>query len=411
MNTERTDWTDSEEGSRVQLKKDYFDDPQGMAQSALARNKTLVSYMQSEAPEREDELQPASAAETILQSEGVNLFSDKQKGIQDSSMKQIWDRPGRGELWAACAKEIMLARFNGRNDITTNLDFAVTDYTPGSAFRPYSTTELRNPNPLVSFPPLSAVVGSVRVQDSDIIEIPEKVPNAAGENPVKWNEGDEPNLSRLTLRKSDGDSEYLQGGFELTKSLRNSSVGSEAVIMEMDVERLRGERVLVNEAIALIAGGLTAVDAGIGSGADPVGADTIADIAMSFTEHDFAITTLVGLQDVVKRFLLADRSGFFHYGGPQNTSQSILGTDTYGKSGMGRMVYDMVSARLPANVVANTLLGWDSRVTADVFMAAGTEENVDVYDAKTGVYTLLWRFKYGVTLRTPLLSTSRRLFS
>lgn len=410
-------WKDSESNGRVQLNKDWYNDPIGFEQSALARGLTPVAYMQELYPHAEDPHEPKCAAEAVLEMNNIVLMGDKSKGIASSPMKRIWNSNEApkgfptGRLWSGCINTLLSNRYKGRNDIApTNLDFSISDFEAGSAMRQYAVTDTRDPQRLVSFPPLSAIAANVIIQDSDVIEIPQVTYNEGNETPVKWNEGDDPNLARLTVKSSKGDSEYLQGGYEITKSLRDSSIGSDAVIMNLERQRTNGERVLVNELLTLIADGVPGMDVGLGASGD-ISADSIADVAMSFTEEDFVITTLIGLQDVVKRWLLADRTGFFHYGGNANMSQSILGTDTYGKAGMNRMVYDAPSSRLPANVDPGKLLGIDNRQTADVFMAAGSEANVDIYDEKTGIYYLIFRFKYGLTLRTPVDSKSRRLFS
>ena len=405
------DWTGSEMDSSDRAHMAANLDAADIITKAKDRKVTPVSYLQRLFPEREHELEPVCAAESILERRGVRILGNKQRGIRASSMNQIWKDDNVGRLWAACVKEMMLNRHMGREDLT-NLDFSISDYEPGSAMRQYAVADLAQSNPITSFPPLSQVVGSVQIQDSDVLQMPQltRKDNPEGQSTSKWNEGDEPNLPRLTVKESKADSEFLQGGLEMTRSLRNSDVGSDAVIMQLDQQRVDGERVLVNETLVAIDEGLSDTASGLTASGD-IDAEAVADIAMAFSgEQDFLVTTLVGLQDIVKRYLLADRTGFFHYGGPRNASQSF-GSDVYGKASMDRLVYDLPASRLPAGVTAGKLLGWDNRVTADVFMAAGSEENIDEYNGPTGIYLLVWRFKYGITLRTPEESLSRKRFA
>ena len=141
-----------------------------------------------------------------------------------------------------------------------------------------------------------AVVAMVDVQDGDVIEIPIVNSNEGQETPQKWVEGADNPLTRMDVRSATDQGEWLAGGIELTSSARNSMLTSDAAMKEIEKQRLRGERIIVDEVIAAQSAGLTASAVGI----DNPNRETIIAIATHWTDTDYAVTTLIGDSSTVR---------------------------------------------------------------------------------------------------------------
>ena len=408
-------WTDSDEGKRVKVRKDWDSEYPDMVQEARTKKMNPVSYLQALAPFVEHEGEPQAAAESVLQQNNIVLLSDKTEGIKASPYRQIFSEEHTAQLWCFTLKHEACTGFLGYTDVgdadrqkLTQLNagnFGIADFTAGRAFRRYAVSPLRDAEELLVFPPLMAVVAMVDVQDGDVIEIPIVNSNEGQETPQKWVEGADNPLTRMDVRSATDQGEWLAGGIELTSSARNSMLTSDAAMKEIEKQRLRGERIIVDEVIAAQSSGLTAVSAGI----DNPNRETIIQIATHWTDTDYAVTTLIGDSSTVRDYLEVDRSGFAYNSGAMTVGGSTVGMEMYGKAPVTRTIYDKASLT-GTGIATNQLLGIDGSKTSDMYIASGSQENLEAYRERQGMYEIMWRFKYITTLRVPGSTNGRVLF-
>ena len=205
-----------------------------------------------------------------------------------------------------------------------------------------------------------------------MIEIPIVNANAGQETPQKWIEGSDNPLTRMDVRSATDEGEWLAGGIELTSSTRNSMLTSDAAMLEIEKQRLRGERIVVDEILLQILDSITSTSVGMSS----PNIETLIQIATLFTDTDYAITTLIGDNATVRNYLEVDRSGLAYNSGMMTVGGSVIGNEMYGKAGMSRMIYDKVT--LPTGLATNQLLGFDASKTADMYIAMGSQENLGI---------------------------------
>ena len=209
----------------------------------------------------------------------------------------------------------------------------------------------------------------------------------------------------MDVRSATDQGEWLAGGIELTSSARNSMLTSDAAMKEIEKQRLRGERIIVDEVIVAQSSGLTAVSVGI----DNPTRETIIQIATHWTDTDYAVTTLIGDSATVRDYLEVDRSGFAYNSGAMTVGGSTVGMEMYGKAPVTRTIYDKASLT-GTGIATDQLLGIDGSKTSDMYIASGSQENLEAYRERQGMYEIMWRFKYITTLRVPGSTNGRVLF-
>jgi hypothetical protein len=408
-------WTASEEGKRVKLAADVESQFSDIEQEARTKGITPVAHLQNLAPYAEHEGEPQAAAESVLQQNDIVLRDDVANGVKSAPMRKIFEKEHTAKLWCYTLKHEACTGFFGHNQLSTadrnamtelnSGNFAIADFTAGRAFRRYAVSPLRDAEELLVFPPISSVAASVQTQDGDVIEIPIVNSNAGQETPQKWVEGTDNPLTRMDVRSATDEGEWLAGGLELTSSTRNSMLTSDAAMLEIEKQRLRGERIVVDEILLQILDSITSTSVGMSS----PNIETLIQIATLFTDTDYMITTLIGDNATVRNYLEVDRSGLAYNSGMMTVGGSVIGNEMYGKAGMSRMIYDKVT--LPAGLATNQLLGFDASKTADMYIAMGSQENLESYRERQGVYEIMWRFKYITTLRVPGSTNGRRLLT
>ena len=409
-------WTNSEAGDRVKVRKHWDEEWPDVVQEARTKKMQPVAYLQTLAPSVEHEGEPQAVAESILQQNQIILLSDKPNGIKAASYRQIFSEEHTAQLWCYTLKHEACTGFLGYNDISesdrnklTELaagNFSIADFEAGRAFRRYAVSPLRDAEELLVFPPLMAVVAMVSVQDGDVIEIPIVNSNAGQEAPQKWAEGTDNPLTRMDVRSATDQGEWLAGGIELSSSARNSMLTSDAAMLEIEKQRLRGERIVVDEVLTATVSGAPTSSVGISN----PNRETIIAIATHYTDTDYAVTTLIGDNSTVRDYLEVDRSGFAYNSPMMTVGGSTVGNEMYGKAGVTRTVYDKADIA-SIGLSTNQLHGLDASKTADMYIAMGSQENLESYRERQGMYEIMWRFKYITTLRVPGTTVGRVTFT
>lgn len=397
-----TDYTERTIG----LKK-FSNDWKGILQECENDKVNLSSKLQQEFPVATLNGEPRSALASMLELSGIILNDDKKNGVYSTPLNVIGAKPWKKALFLEGAKSGIRSKLQGYKDIVEELAAASSaQYAQGSSVHPRQYLPLRDASRMTAFPPLSAVSSQVTMQNGQLV-IPEFVAKESGTNkgpgPHPWVDGDEIILDTARVSESMPQPKAVAGGFRVTDGLWQSPIGASFVSIQAARYGIRVERVIVGELLSKIrtAANDSSKNADLGLSAVAAdakySADVITDITMLYPDQDFMVTTLLGNEFTVKKWLNIDRSGHFSYSGIQSVQGMSAGTDTYGKTPVNRMIYNIPSSiTLDPALTNNQLLAIDAMETGSVYTLEETQREtaMDLERSTAFSYTL----KYVTTL-------------
>ena len=374
----------------------------------------LSQRLQAEYPVATMDGEPQSALGSFMQLANVNLTDDKANGIYSTPMKEIAQSPWKKALALEGWKQGVRGNLKGYRDDEIVQALAgpasSADYAQGTSVHPRMYLPLRDSARMTAFPPLSAVASQVTLQNGQLI-IPEFKENEQGPGPHPWVDGDEINLDVARISERPTVPKAVAGGFRVTDALWMSPIGASFVTIQASRYRVRVERILVKELLGKVAIRVAAEKAKTGT--DPtrkvknVGltansdgvypASVLTKIAMLYSgetekdESDFMVTTLLGNDDTVEKYLDIDRSGHFTNSGMRNVQGNVAGWDTYGKMPSDRMVYNIRDDQIPGySLIDDELVAIDAMETGSVYILEDTsrESMADLERSTNFSYTL-----------------------
>lgn len=393
--------------TRTQLANDWKTDYPDIIQQAHSKGRAVHRELQAISPQVEGvhPNEPKYALGWLCDFHGIILRDDRDNGVISSPVKDIFAEPHKAHAFACAVKANVtngLRAFSWERH-QKKLAFGIEDFAPGSSFRPYVATPLRDGGKVVSWPPMSSVIASVTEQDGDSIQIPEFIPNEDAESYKTWRPGTPIPLDTIGVAETTQTARWYAGGIKITEEMRNGN--ADLVMMHSDKSRIRLEQQVVDEILPKIAASPgNAKDVGLAGTPD---AQTIIGIGTAFTKKDYVVTTLLGRTAKVEAYLGVDRSGFWNDGNREGAS-AVAGGDQYGKGGINRLVYDVDTDTLAiAALPADEFLGFDASETADMFIASGSDKTTDTYVERERTYEIAWTFKYLTSLRIRVGEDSR----
>lgn len=408
--------------SREVLAKRVDKEAPDMVQQAWNDNKEFHELLEDESPAYAVELRPGespSAVGSVAEHLGVTLRDQPHRDVYSTPLKDIGTNPAKLAVLKACSKLNIVNKtrkpFHPPTFQEHQLAFGIGDFAQGSAFNPYSAMPLQDGTRLKVFPPISAIVASVNmVPIGGTFLIPEyKEPNAnaADDTPAEWMPGTPIPLGRINAVQSTLVPKWWAGGFTLDAEFRNSAYGAELVMMRSDKEAIQLARAIVTQGLdAALANSPTQSDIDVSNAT--LTTSQIIDIAMTYNneQEDYMITTLIGDQATVKKYLQIDRSTLSNNSTSMTPQGSLVGNDTYGGAPANRMVYDINLSRT-TGLATNQLLGIDASETIDLSIQSGSEEETETYVERTRAYEFAYTIKYLAHLRVPDSGEPRRLFT
>lgn len=410
---------------RHQLAADIAKDADGFVQQAEKEGVEPHVLMERESPASAVELRPGEspdAAGSVAEHLGVTLRSNPRQKKYSTPMKEVCDNPGKLMTVKACTKLNFVNKLRLTFDPDTfashQLAFGISDFTAGGPFSPYNFTPLRDGTMLKVFPPMSAVIANTNVIGvGESFIIPEyKEPVSANDDsePEEWEPGTDIPLGRLSAVQTTQSPKWYAGGFMLTNELRQSSLGSELMMIRSDKEAIKLSRKIVTDALTIIATGIATAD-NIDINADTtMDVNSILDVAMAFNadQEDYMITTLIGRKDIVRNWLSIDRSTLTHNSSNMTPAGGVAGGDMYGGAPVNRMVYDIGESRLTNAIMPDDqIVGFDASETADLTVQSGSDEETETYSNRSRVWEVAWTLKYLAHLRTPDSGNPRKRFT
>lgn len=359
----------------------------------------LSTWAQLKYPVATMEDEPDSVIGSWMQLSGISTRRDKSRGIVDTPLNQI-DTPWKRAILLEALTDSIRCNLQGYLDdpIVQTLagPASASDYAQGTSVHPRMYLPLRDSARLTAFPPLSAIASQVTIQNGQLT-IPEFKENDEGPGPHPWVDGDEILLDTARISERTTTPKSVAGGFRVSDGLWVSPVGASFLQTQADRYRVRVERILVKEILekigAAITAGGTAItkDIGLDSTYPPSVLTKIAMLYASDKEQDFMVTTLLGLEATVEKYLDIDRSKHFTNSSMRNVQGTVSGWDTYGKMPSDRMVYDVRQDQIPNYTLsADNLIAIDAMETASVYILEDTsrETTVDLERSTNFSYTL-----------------------
>ena len=362
---------------------------------------TLTAWAQNECPVPTMEDEPQSALDSWMQLSGIRTKDNRKTRVMSTPMNKI-DKGYKRALLLEGLKSSVRTNLQGYRDDEVIQQLAgpasSADYAQGTSVHPRMYMPLRDSARMTAYPPLAAVTSQVTVQNGQI-QLPEFKESDQGAGPHPWTDGDEIILDTARVTEPSTTPKHVAGGFRITDSLWNSSIGASFVQLQADRYRVRVERQLVREIVAKIIAAANGDGKSVNIRLSTYAAEVITEIVMLYNEQqqDFMVTTLLGNKATVKKYLNIDRSGHFTYSGMRNLQGEVNGTDRYGKMPSDRMVYDLPSSQIPDSGLGNDeLIALDADDTSSVYIMEDTsrETTMDLERSTAFSYTL----KYLTTL-------------
>ena len=397
---------DSRETQEQQIDNNWGD----IEQEAHINGINLCQHLQNLSPIPDDENHPVSAGGDYLARKGIPLRDDVRNGIQSAPMCNIYENGEIGAtatVWASATRQAVLSYFKGRKQVAKEkkrIESAGTldAYNPGSAIRPYADSPLRDGDRRVEYPPLERIAGSVDRQPGDSIrkveykKDPEFGDRYKGEPPYEIAEG-APIPLRVPEEKESTDQMMIYAdGLLITDKLRVSGrYTSEMVMIEAEkhavrVAMLMGRRA-INKAFAAAKQLDTALKAELTD-------EDLLEIVFSL-RPPYEVTSVFGDQSIIKDYAGIDRSKLYTGGGGMQTRGAVIGTDTWGRSTIGRMFYDVEATDLNEGDNTKALLFMDAREVIDIKIREGSDRATDTYNTRNRSHELAWDIEFGETLR------------
>ena len=81
--------------------------------------------------------------------------------------------------------------------------------------------------------------------------------------------------------------------------------------------------------------------------------------------------------------------------GTMQTQGNVVGMDTWGRSTMGRMFFDVEATKLNETAAEDHLLAIDAREGVEIQIREGSDRSTDTYEAITRSHELAWDIEFG----------------
>ena len=392
---------------RVEQAEQYANNWQDYEDRARAGGTTVGAIMLRDCPVHEDNEERHPVAST-LRYLGVALRDDPVNNIQSTPLTTVYGGQGKDylvPLLQNATQDFIKGKFEGTRDRARRMETLAAglgQFAAGSAMRAYFDTELRQSNPLSANPELAVIAANVIRQDEDVIRTIEKV-NASliDDPPIVAELAD---IQTVGIQQSETPSVMQRrgAGVKIAEKLRsNNRYSSEHLFQDAERFQIGIERRMVQACINDL---LIGADGSTLTGtALELSAAGLMDMIQAM-HNSYEITTIVGLKDTIKRYMLVDRTAFYNNSGQRSDLGSSIGSDNY-KTGANREVRDVAATQ--TNLTTNAALAIDAREMIDVYVRNGSDMVSEEFINRSRSWEILWDIEFGAAKRHPKSDNGR----
>lgn len=398
---------DSRETQEQQIDNNHGD----IIAEASVKGVPIASYLQSLSPFPDDPTHPRSASGDYLARKGIPLRDDIQNGVQSAPMCKIYEDSTTksagpvATVWAGAVNESVKSAFRGYKEMAKLLkaleSAAVLEtYDPGSAIRPYADSPFRDGDMRTIYPPLERIAGTVTRQRSDSIRVVEyeKDPNLGerykGEPPYEVSSGADRPLRVPKEKESKEEMKIYADGLLIDDKMRTSGTYTSEMVMTEAQKYAAAVGMLMGREcirIAFAAADVTPV------GTEKLDLDDLMGIVFS-VRPPYEITSIFGDEGIIKEYAGIPRDQMYAPSATMQTKGSVIGSDTWGRSTIGRMFYDVEATVLNEAAHDEKLLCLDARDTVEVKIREGSDMATDTFNTRNRCHELVWDIEFGVNL-------------